>query len=212
MVYCHGAVASEEAAMVTLRRRCSADLPTRQAVQMAREALRRGFVLPETVSHPAIDNQVMSLAYLLMAYGLVPEPRGPDRIITRRKSAAVTAIARTQAAAAQPAEPAPPPDYGADTRLLRSTGGNGDGAGNGYDMRDRSALIADETPPGRIHAMWHHALAIYLLIAFATEAVVVRLNVALMRSSDGRPGDGTRRMSPAQSFWRCCGRSALCFC
>ena len=36
--------------------------------------------------------------------------------------------------------------------------------------------------------MWRHALAIYLLIAFATEAVVVRLNVALMRSSDGRPG------------------------
>ena len=36
--------------------------------------------------------------------------------------------------------------------------------------------------------MWRHALAIYLLIALATEAVVVRLNVALMRSSDGRPG------------------------
>ena len=51
----HGAVASEEAAIVTLRRRCSADLPTRQAVQMAREALRRGFVLPQTVCHPAID-------------------------------------------------------------------------------------------------------------------------------------------------------------
>ena len=60
--------------MVTLRWRCSADLPTRQAMQMARDALRRGFVLPETVSHPAIESQVMSLAYLLMAYGLVPEP------------------------------------------------------------------------------------------------------------------------------------------
>ncbi|MGA9014163.1 MAG: hypothetical protein WB509_16850 [Acetobacteraceae bacterium] len=36
--------------------------------------------------------------------------------------------------------------------------------------------------------MWHYALAIYLLIAFATEVVVVRLNVALMRSSDGRRG------------------------
>jgi hypothetical protein len=36
--------------------------------------------------------------------------------------------------------------------------------------------------------MWHHVFAIYLLIALATEAVVVRLNVALMRSSDGRPG------------------------
>jgi hypothetical protein len=36
--------------------------------------------------------------------------------------------------------------------------------------------------------MWRHALAIYVLIALATEAVVVRLNVALMRSSDGGRG------------------------
>ena len=36
--------------------------------------------------------------------------------------------------------------------------------------------------------MWRHVLAIYLLIALATEAVVVRLNIALMRSRDGRPG------------------------
>ncbi len=36
--------------------------------------------------------------------------------------------------------------------------------------------------------MWLHALTIYLLIAIAAEAVMVRLNVALMRSSDGRPG------------------------
>ena len=36
--------------------------------------------------------------------------------------------------------------------------------------------------------MWRHVLAIYLLIALATEAVVVRLNVVLMRSSDGRRG------------------------
>jgi hypothetical protein len=36
--------------------------------------------------------------------------------------------------------------------------------------------------------MWRHVLAIYLLIAFAAEAVLVRLNVASMRSSDGRSG------------------------
>ena len=36
--------------------------------------------------------------------------------------------------------------------------------------------------------MWRHVLAICLLIALATEAVVVRLNVTLMRSSDGLPG------------------------
>jgi hypothetical protein len=36
--------------------------------------------------------------------------------------------------------------------------------------------------------MWRDGLAVYLLIALATEAVVVRLNFFLMRSSDGRPG------------------------
>ena len=36
--------------------------------------------------------------------------------------------------------------------------------------------------------VWRHVLAIYLLIALATEAIVVRLNIALMRSSDGRRG------------------------
>ena len=129
-------VASEEAVMITLRWRCSADLPTRQAVQMARDALRRGFALPETVSHPAIDSQVMSLAYLLMAYGLVPEPRGPD---DRQ-----TSSPQTQGPAA---------GLRRQHSLLRCTGGNGDGAGNGYDMRDRSVLVAGETPPGQIHML-----------------------------------------------------------
>jgi hypothetical protein len=36
--------------------------------------------------------------------------------------------------------------------------------------------------------MWRHVLAIYLLIALATEAVVIRLNIFLMRSSVGRHG------------------------
>jgi hypothetical protein len=36
--------------------------------------------------------------------------------------------------------------------------------------------------------MWLHVVAIYLLIALATEAVVIRLNVFLMRSSEGRHG------------------------
>ena len=174
--------------MVTLRRRCSADLPTRQAVQMAREALRRGFVLPQTVCHPAIDDQVMSLAYLLTAYGLVSEPREPERIIAKCKSAAVSARGKLPAAADRPAEQAPPRDCGADTvaspihwrqprrrrKWLRHERQRPDCG--------RNATRAD------VHAMWHHALAIYLLIALGNEAVVVRLNIALMRSSDGRPG------------------------
>jgi hypothetical protein len=113
MVYCRGAVTSEEAAMMTLQWRCSADLPTRQAVQMAREASRRCFILPETVSHPAVDYQVMSLAYLLMAYGLAPEPHEPARIITERKRA----IGKASAAVGRPAGLALPGDYGADTGI-----------------------------------------------------------------------------------------------
>jgi hypothetical protein len=41
---------------------------------------------------------------------------------------------------------------------------------------------------GCVLTMGRHAIAIYLLVAFAAEAVLVRLNVALMRSSDGRRG------------------------
>ncbi len=96
--------------MVTLRWRCSAELPTGGAVQMARDALRRGFVLPETVCHPAIDSQVMSLAYLLMAYEIVPEPRKPDTITGKRRSAAVTVADR-------PGELTHAKDYSADTSL-----------------------------------------------------------------------------------------------
>ncbi len=109
--------------MVALRWRCSADLPTLQAVQMAREALRRGFILPETVSYPAIDSQVMSLAYLVMAYGLATELREPDRITIKRKRAAVTSIGKTWAAADQSAALARPWDYGAHTGLSDTLAG-----------------------------------------------------------------------------------------
>ena len=36
--------------------------------------------------------------------------------------------------------------------------------------------------------MWRHVLVTYLLIAFAAEVVLVRLNVALMRACGGRHG------------------------
>ncbi len=80
---------------------------------MAREALSSGFILPETVSHAAIDSEVMSLAYLLMAYGLVPEPSESD--ITKHKRAAVTAKGKTRAASDRRTKLGPPWDYGANT-------------------------------------------------------------------------------------------------
>ena len=36
--------------------------------------------------------------------------------------------------------------------------------------------------------MWPYAVAAYLVIAFLTGAFVVRLNIALMRDLEGRPG------------------------
>ena len=101
--------------MVTLRWKCSSGLPTLQAVQMAREALSHGFVLPETVFYAAIDSEVRSLAFLLMAYGLVSEPRESDTVITKHKRASVTATGKTRAASDRRTKLGPPWDYGANT-------------------------------------------------------------------------------------------------
>jgi hypothetical protein len=46
------------------------------ALRTATNALRRHYILPETLLHPAVVDQVRELARLLSAYGLVPtEPR-----------------------------------------------------------------------------------------------------------------------------------------
>jgi CheY-like chemotaxis protein len=46
--------------------------PSAEAVVMAADAVSRHFVLPETRQHPVVRSATMKLAYLLMAYGLVP--------------------------------------------------------------------------------------------------------------------------------------------
>jgi hypothetical protein len=57
-----------------------ASQPSPQALQTATDALRRRYVLPETMHHPAVAVQVLELASLLSAYGLIPTEPGSDSI------------------------------------------------------------------------------------------------------------------------------------
>jgi hypothetical protein len=52
-------------------------MPSPEALQMAIDAMRRDYVLPETLEHPAVRSECLRLAYLIQAYGLAsttPEP------------------------------------------------------------------------------------------------------------------------------------------
>ncbi len=46
--------------------------PTPAAQAMAADAIGRRFVVPDTTAHPAIHSAIMNLAYLITAYGMVP--------------------------------------------------------------------------------------------------------------------------------------------
>ena len=53
-------------------------MPSTEALQMATDAMRRHYVLPETMEHPAVRSECLRLAYLIQAYGLAstkPEPQ-----------------------------------------------------------------------------------------------------------------------------------------
>ena len=53
-------------------------MPSPEALQMATEAMRRHYVLPETMEHPTVRSECLRLAYLIQAYGLAstkPEPQ-----------------------------------------------------------------------------------------------------------------------------------------
>jgi hypothetical protein len=53
----------------------SMGLPSPEALQLATDAIRRRYVLPETMEHPSVRSECMRLAYMIMACGLAP----PDR-------------------------------------------------------------------------------------------------------------------------------------
>ena len=48
--------------------------PTPEALHLATTVIRRGYVLPETVEHPIIKSEFISLALLFVAWGLTPTP------------------------------------------------------------------------------------------------------------------------------------------
>ena len=46
--------------------------PSPEALQLATDAIRRRCLLPETMQHPVVKSECISLAYLIQAYGLPP--------------------------------------------------------------------------------------------------------------------------------------------
>ena len=50
-----------------------------EALRMASDAMRRHYVLPETMEHPAVRSECLRLAYLIQAYGLAStKPESQD--------------------------------------------------------------------------------------------------------------------------------------
>jgi len=54
-------------------------MPSPKALRMATDAMRRYYVLPETMEHPAVRSECLRLAYLIQAYGLAStKPESQD--------------------------------------------------------------------------------------------------------------------------------------
>ena len=79
--------------MAALRPNWPTGLPSPQALQAATDALRRQYVVPETVLHPVIVRQALDLAYLLTAYSMVPAEAVPgvaaDTVKTSSRAGAI---------------------------------------------------------------------------------------------------------------------------
>ena len=61
-------------------------MPSPEALRMATDAIRRHYLLPETMQHPEVRSECMRLAYLIQCYGLTTaksEPRHakPDKAL-----------------------------------------------------------------------------------------------------------------------------------
>ena len=46
--------------------------PSAEALHLATAAIRRGYILPETMQHPIVQFECINLAFLIMAWGLAP--------------------------------------------------------------------------------------------------------------------------------------------
>jgi hypothetical protein len=61
-------------------------MPSPEALRMASDAMRRHYVLPETMEHPAVRSECMRLAYLIQAYGLAStKPESQDDVTERQR-------------------------------------------------------------------------------------------------------------------------------
>ena len=61
-------------------------MPSPEALQLATDAIRRRCLLPETMQHPMVKSECISLAYFIQAYGLclqgsVPHDRDINRLV-----------------------------------------------------------------------------------------------------------------------------------
>jgi hypothetical protein len=59
-------------------------MPSTEALQVATDAMRRHYVLPETMEHPAVRSECLRLAYLIQAYGLASIKSDPQRAGTEK--------------------------------------------------------------------------------------------------------------------------------
>jgi hypothetical protein len=65
-------------------------MPSTEALQMAIDAMRRHYVLPETMEHPAVKAECLRLAYLIQAYGLASTRPEPQHVETEKPREANT--------------------------------------------------------------------------------------------------------------------------
>ena len=55
-------------------------MPSPEALQMATDAIRRRYVLPETMQHPEVRSECLRLAYLIQSYGLTTAKSEPRHV------------------------------------------------------------------------------------------------------------------------------------
>jgi hypothetical protein len=71
-------------------------MPSPEALRMASDAMRRHYVLPETMEHPAVRSECLRLAYLIQAYGLAStKPESQDDVTERQRDGASLQCAPT---------------------------------------------------------------------------------------------------------------------
>jgi hypothetical protein len=67
-------------------------MPSPEALQMATDAVRCRYVLPETMQHPEVRAECLRLAYLVQAYGLALTRLARDDGRTEKPRDADTAV------------------------------------------------------------------------------------------------------------------------